>query len=85
MVELSLEFKVGFGFEDDFLQGFLERLDSSLSVLAQLGDPLVLPLTAKALLLCLVHLTVQKTELRAGMLGGNKITPHLLPTSHLIV
>ncbi len=57
MIELSLEFKVRFGFEDDLLQGFLEGLDSSLCVLAELCDSLVLPLTVEALLLRLVHLT----------------------------
>lgn len=56
MVELSLEFKVGLGLEDDLLQGFLQGLDSGLCVLAQLCDSLVLPLTVEALLLRLVHL-----------------------------
>lgn len=60
VVELSLELKVGFGLEDELLEGFLERLDFSLGVLAQLGDSLVLPLTAKALLLGLVHLSSKK-------------------------
>lgn len=57
VIELSLEFKVRFGFEDDFLQGFLEGLDSCLGILAELRDSLVLPLTAEALLFCFVYLT----------------------------
>lgn len=57
VIELSLEFKVRFGFEDDLLQGFLEGLDSSFGFLAELCDALVLLLTAQALLLRLVHLT----------------------------
>lgn len=56
MIKLSLEFKVRLGFQDDLLQGFLEGLDSSLGVLAELCDSLVLSLAAEALLLCLVHL-----------------------------
>lgn len=56
LVELSFEFKVWFRFEDDLLQGFLEGLDSSLSILTKLRNSLVLPLATEALLLRLIHL-----------------------------
>lgn len=69
MIELNLEFKVRFGFEDDLLQGFLEGLDSSLCILAELRDSLVLPLTAEALLLCLVHLTSTGNMTESGNSG----------------
>lgn len=62
MVELSFELKVRLGLEDDLLQGLLQRQDTSLGVLTELSDSLVLVLTVKALLLRLVHLHRKQEE-----------------------
>lgn len=56
LAELGLELKVGTALANGPPESLLQGLDPSFSLLAQPSHPLMLPLTTKPLLFCLIHL-----------------------------